>query len=416
MAETGDWVTPRLYGKPWFEKPPLYYWGAARLLQSFRCKRNRRTPAKRDFCAPRNSRAGVAGIASLRRRNRSLATSASPHNRRHDRLLPRRRHRHAFQRHAHHRHGLRRRRPRPHPQRKHSNPPANPVARPDSLRLFPGLSRSRKGPRRNYSQRRRRFFLGTLHKTLARRIPPFSSSSRRRFLPHRPPLVYPLRPPQPDFFRIFIIEHNFKRFLTPEFQHIQPFWFYIPVLLVAFLPWTLFLLCSAFSWGRNVWRTREISASSCFLLCWAGFCVLFFTISRSKLPGYVLPAVPAIGALLARELSRRLTEGLGNARWVCAETALAFVAMGVAAEFEGRKIPFVTDMMPRTHGESILRTHVSSWNRHRHPCSPTTGSNLACYSGHRTTYIPDFWNGKLLDTRRGSICSSGRQKCFGPFD
>src|SRR5690349_18174547 len=29
MAETGDWITPRLYGKPWFEKPPLYYWGAA---------------------------------------------------------------------------------------------------------------------------------------------------------------------------------------------------------------------------------------------------------------------------------------------------------------------------------------------------------------------------------------------------
>src|SRR4051812_454291 len=29
MAETGDWITPRLYGSPWFEKPPLYYWGAA---------------------------------------------------------------------------------------------------------------------------------------------------------------------------------------------------------------------------------------------------------------------------------------------------------------------------------------------------------------------------------------------------
>ncbi len=36
------------------------------------------------------------------------------------------------------------------------------------------------------------------------------------------PLVHPLCPRNPDFFRIFIIEHNFKRFLTPEFQHIQP--------------------------------------------------------------------------------------------------------------------------------------------------------------------------------------------------
>src|SRR5258707_2382603 len=35
MAETGDWVTPRLYGKPWFEKPPLYYWGAAIFVKLF---------------------------------------------------------------------------------------------------------------------------------------------------------------------------------------------------------------------------------------------------------------------------------------------------------------------------------------------------------------------------------------------
>src|SRR5260370_28941320 len=35
MAETGDWVTPRLYGKPWFEKPVLYYWGAAICFKLF---------------------------------------------------------------------------------------------------------------------------------------------------------------------------------------------------------------------------------------------------------------------------------------------------------------------------------------------------------------------------------------------
>ncbi len=35
MAETGDWVTPRLYGKPWFEKPPLFYWGAAVCFKAF---------------------------------------------------------------------------------------------------------------------------------------------------------------------------------------------------------------------------------------------------------------------------------------------------------------------------------------------------------------------------------------------
>ena len=42
----------------------------------------------------------------------------------------------------------------------------------------------------------------------------------------------------PDFLRAFLIEHNFKRYFTPEFQHIQPFWFYVPVILIAILPWT----------------------------------------------------------------------------------------------------------------------------------------------------------------------------------
>src|SRR5215475_3491594 len=35
MAETGDWVTPRLYGNPWFEKPVLYYWAAAASFRLF---------------------------------------------------------------------------------------------------------------------------------------------------------------------------------------------------------------------------------------------------------------------------------------------------------------------------------------------------------------------------------------------
>ena len=58
----------------------------------------------------------------------------------------------------------------------------------------------------------------------------------------------------PDFFRIFIIEHNFKRYLTPEFQHVQPFWYYVPVLLVAFLP-----LVGLFLWSAAVGNKRSPS-------------------------------------------------------------------------------------------------------------------------------------------------------------
>ena len=72
----------------------------------------------------------------------------------------------------------------------------------------------------------------------------------------------------PDFFRIFIIEHNFKRYLTPEFQHIQPFWFYVPVLLVAFAPWTLALVWSALFGALRAWPQRRPSDATLLALCW----------------------------------------------------------------------------------------------------------------------------------------------------
>jgi len=104
----------------------------------------------------------------------------------------------------------------------------------------------------------------------------------------------------PDFFRIFIIEHNFKRYLTPEFQHIQPFWYYIPVLLVAVFPWTGIFLWLLVKGIANLARTRRTAESTWLLICWAGFCLLFFSVSQSKLPGYILPAFPAIGLLMTR--------------------------------------------------------------------------------------------------------------------
>jgi 4-amino-4-deoxy-L-arabinose transferase-like glycosyltransferase len=104
----------------------------------------------------------------------------------------------------------------------------------------------------------------------------------------------------PDFLRIFIVEHNFKRFLTPEFQHIQPFWYYLPVLLVAFLPWTALFLWSVSEGTAKLWRARSISASTWLFICWAGFCLIFFSISKSKLPGYILPSIPALCLIVTR--------------------------------------------------------------------------------------------------------------------
>ena len=49
----------------------------------------------------------------------------------------------------------------------------------------------------------------------------------------------------PDFIHIFIFQHNFERYLTPIFQHRQPFWYFVPILLLGLLPWTACLWPSA---------------------------------------------------------------------------------------------------------------------------------------------------------------------------
>ncbi|MGC0775843.1 MAG: hypothetical protein WCD68_01460, partial [Candidatus Acidiferrum sp.] len=132
----------------------------------------------------------------------------------------------------------------------------------------------------------------------------------------------------PDFFRIFIIEHNFKRYVTPEFQHIQPFWFYVPVLLVAFAPWTLALVWSALFGVLRAWPQRRPSDATLLALCWVLFCLVFFSISKSKLPGYILPAVPPIGLLLSRAYVRLVPQEGWTFRLLLLGSAIPMVLVG----------------------------------------------------------------------------------------
>jgi 4-amino-4-deoxy-L-arabinose transferase-like glycosyltransferase len=122
----------------------------------------------------------------------------------------------------------------------------------------------------------------------------------------------------PQFFRVFFIEHNLERFGTNLYQHSQPFWYYLPVFLLATLPWTVFTLPALAQAGRDAfarWRTKPdpmtIDADApaddgltSFLFVWAVVPVIFFSISRAKLPGYILPAIPAASLLTADYLHR----------------------------------------------------------------------------------------------------------------
>ena len=98
------------------------------------------------------------------------------------------------------------------------------------------------------------------------------------------------------FLEEFFWKHHFERFATAALQHEQPFWFYVPVLAAGLFPWSPLLLLL---FQKPIYKNR----SAVFLLAWFFWGFIFFSISRNKLPGYLLPLLPAVTALAGIALS-----------------------------------------------------------------------------------------------------------------
>lgn len=143
----------------------------------------------------------------------------------------------------------------------------------------------------------------------------------------------------PDFLRVFFLEHNFQRYVTPVFQHRQPFWFFGPLLLLALFPWTILLIPAARE-GLNKWREGKLRDSpGVFFVCWGIFPVLFFSLSQSKLPGYILPAIAPLILVLAIVLARNERSHAASLRWVTASFGLTWLAAGLSAAYWIRRLP-----------------------------------------------------------------------------
>jgi 4-amino-4-deoxy-L-arabinose transferase-like glycosyltransferase len=108
----------------------------------------------------------------------------------------------------------------------------------------------------------------------------------------------------PQFFRVFFLEHNLARFGTTMFHHPEPFWYYIPVTLLGWVPWAVFV-CIALVFAARKFRDPKTDSLNTFLLIWIGVFVIFFSISQSKLPGYILPAITPGILLLANFLREK---------------------------------------------------------------------------------------------------------------
>jgi 4-amino-4-deoxy-L-arabinose transferase-like glycosyltransferase len=120
------------------------------------------------------------------------------------------------------------------------------------------------------------------------------------------------------FLRTFFWEQHVERFISPGLAHGQPFWFYAPVLAVALMPWTPALLLLA---RRPLYR----DARRRFLLLWLLFVLVFFSFSKNKLPGYLLPLAPAAAALMGIALAETV-----RARWVLPAAAICLMAIPAA--------------------------------------------------------------------------------------
>ena len=98
------------------------------------------------------------------------------------------------------------------------------------------------------------------------------------------------------FLDVFFWQHHFGRFVKAELQHVQPWWFYLPVLIGLLFPWAPMLAAI-----RNVpLEDRRIQ----FLLAYSAWGLFFFSASTNKLPGYVLPLLPPLALLTGVGLSR----------------------------------------------------------------------------------------------------------------
>ncbi len=120
------------------------------------------------------------------------------------------------------------------------------------------------------------------------------------------------------FLREFFWEQHFERFTTGALLHMQPFWFYVPILLAMLMPWTPLLLLLK----RRPIRT---DARQRFLLLWLLFGLVFFSFSKNKLPGYLLPLLPPAAVLMGAGLTESK-----RAWWALPAAALCLVAIPAA--------------------------------------------------------------------------------------
>ncbi len=148
----------------------------------------------------------------------------------------------------------------------------------------------------------------------------------------------------PEFPAYFFLYEHLGRFLTPQIHAGRPWWYFLALLPVGLLPWSFLLPWSlADGWRRA--RHGGLNPDYLFLLLWAAAVVAFFSVSHSKLPPYILPALPPLALLLGQSLAGVMARSdfpampRGLRRSLCIWAGLALPLAAVFAWWPGLVLP-----------------------------------------------------------------------------
>ena len=131
-----------------------------------------------------------------------------------------------------------------------------------------------------------------------------------------------------DFFHYFFVVQHFQRFAAGGFNNVQPFWFYVAVLIASSLPWLPWL--SRLPIRRRYLSDPERGPVRLLMLLWVLVVAVFFSLPRSKLVGYIFPAVPPLAFLLAEGFALMASPSARSRNlWALSTGAAAALGIGV---------------------------------------------------------------------------------------
>jgi len=125
------------------------------------------------------------------------------------------------------------------------------------------------------------------------------------------PWYYLVQQANPEFLHFFFVTQQISRFLTHgDFNNKTALWFYIPVVLAGFFPWSFFAIQAVIKNVKAVWNDRKSHSAELFLLLWLVLIFIFFSIPTSKTVGYIIPIFPALALMVGHYLDSQWEMGL----------------------------------------------------------------------------------------------------------